>query len=192
MANDYTNSLNVAGTDSLLAPAASFIILDSSVADAQVHAVEVPDYYLESSAKIAFKLFMQNGWDNSFTLNVNNLGAKSIKAYVNGVKTDIASTGTAGTVLELFYDGTDYIAVDSLSKSLKTKIIDLGTVTIPETNYLLIQTALTEDHEVLIANINSWQNNSGSFSVKPYKNVAYIVGNAGTVITSLTVKLYYI
>ena len=45
------------------------------------------------------------------TLNVNSTGAKAIKMYRNGSKVAYSTAVAKGSVLELFYDGTDWLVV---------------------------------------------------------------------------------
>lgn len=82
---------------------------------------------------------------------------------------------------------------NSLEVFIKSKTVKVGNITIPSNNYLEIDVGLTSSDTVISAKLPSWTSNTGSFSIICYaKNKVYIVGDAGTTITNVSVQAIYI
>lgn len=72
-------------------------------------------------------LFIQNTNTESVTLNINDLGAKEIK-YISslGVKTSLeASKLVQNSIVQIQYDGTDWILISNSSNTLNSSINDV-------------------------------------------------------------------
>lgn len=99
-----------------------------------------------------------------------------------------AKVANALTVNGKTYDGSS--AVDA---GVKSKTVEVGDITIPSTNYLEINVGLSSSDTVISAKLASWSSNTGSFSIICYaQNKVYIVGDAGTTITNVSVQAIYI
>ena len=118
---------------------------------------------------------------------------------INPIDTEhIIFKNTAGTHWGLYTLSTfwNYIK-DKISNSLgvfiKSKTVEVGDITIPPNNYLEIDVGLSSSDTVISAKLTSWRSNTGSFSIICYgKNSVFIVGNAGTTITNVSVQAIYI
>ena len=82
---------------------------------------------------------------------------------------------------------------NSLEVFIKSKTVTVGDITIPSDNYLEIDVGLTSSDTVISAKLSSWSSNTGVFSIMCYaKNRVFIVGDAGTTITNVSVQAIYI
>ena len=82
---------------------------------------------------------------------------------------------------------------NSLEVFIKSKTVTVGDITIPSNNYLEIDVGLTSSDTVISAKLSSWWTNTGIFSIICYgKNRVFIVGDAGTTITDVSVQAFYI
>ena len=82
---------------------------------------------------------------------------------------------------------------NSLEVFIKSKTVVVGSITIPSDNYLEIDVGLTSSDTVISAKLSSWSVNTGVFSIICYaKNRVFIVGDAGTTITNVSVQAIYI
>lgn len=86
-----------------------------------------------------------------------------------------------------------YATKTELEGFIKSKTVTVGDITIPSNNYIEINVGLTSSDTVISTKLSSWSSNSGSFSIICYaKNKVYIVGDAGTTITNVSVQAIYI
>lgn len=87
-----------------------------------------------------------------------------------------------------------YNAVNGLIKSVLSDFYEQ--ITIPSTCYLLLQSNVPSGKTIIGFTVERWSTNTGAFSIVPYTlgggTQLYIIGNAGTTITNLQVRLFYI
>lgn len=110
--NKYVSEAEALGTTYSIIPFFNCLHVDTSSAQSTERIMTISGFALEYDILVTFKVIIQNGWESDFTLNINNTGAKAIKYYSQGQKVSLPASGYAGTVLELFYDGTDYVAIN--------------------------------------------------------------------------------
>lgn len=117
--------------------------------------------------------------------------ADSAKTANHAGTADSATTATqdaSGNVIT-----ATYATKTELEGFIKFKTVTVGDITIPSNNYLEIDVGLTASDTIISAKLPSWSSNSGSFSIICYRqNRVYIVGNAGTTITNVSVQAIYI
>ena len=153
----------------------------SSVVDAGVQTVENGGTGA-TTAKGAF-MNLANGLKNS-----SGPGDTECMIYKN---TDGTNWGLY--TLSTFWDYIKGKISNSLEVFIKSKTVTVGDITIPSDNYLEIDVGLTSSDTVISAKLVSWSSNTGVFSIICYaKNRVFIVGDAGTTITNVSVQAIYI
>ena len=118
---------------------------------------------------------------NNIAANTSDISA--LKTSVAG-KADKSHTHTKSEI-------TDFPT--SLEGFIKFKTVKVGNIRIPSDNYLEIDVGLTSSDTVISAKLASWDSNTGVFSIICYaKNRVFIIGDAGTTITNVSVQAIYI
>ena len=116
-------------------------------------------------------------------INTNKSDISALKTSVAG-KADKSHTHTKSEI-------TDFPT--SLEGFIKSKTVPAGDIRIPMNCYCEISVGLTSSDTVISAKLSSWDSNTGVFSVICYaKNRVYIVGDAYTIITNVSVQVFYI
>lgn len=117
--------------------------------------------------------------------------ATNAETAISANHADSATTATqdaSGNVIT-----ATYATKTELEGFIKSKTVTVGDITIPSNNYIEINVGLTSSDTVISTKLSSWSSNSGSFSIICYaKNKVYIVGDAGTTITNVSVQAIYI
>jgi phage-related protein len=111
--NKYTD--NTVADDAIAKLGARYGTSDST-ASTVVKVVTLPGFKLFTGAQISVKFTYKNTVANP-QLNVNNTGAKYIRAYGNYLTQDSTYNWNAKAVVDFIYDGTDWILSDSGSMS---------------------------------------------------------------------------
>lgn len=147
----------------------------------------------------------------TYNINISGNAATATKAN-NAITAETATTAetaisanhaetaiTAETATTATQDASGnvitatYATKTELEGFIKSKTVTVGDITIPSNNYIEIDVGLTSSDTVISTKLSSWSSNSGSFSIICYaKNKVYIVGDAGTTITNVSVQAIYI
>jgi hypothetical protein len=129
----------------------------------------------------------------------NNAGtaetATTAETAISANHADTADTATTAAKVAnaLTVNGKTYDGSSAVNAGVQSKTVEVGDITIPSNNYLEIDVGLSSSDTVISAKLTSWSSNTGSFSIICYaKNKVYIVGNAGTTITNVSVQAIYI
>ena len=141
----------------------------------------------------------------TYNINISGNAATATKATTAGIAETATNAETAisanhaETATTATQDASGnvitatYATKTELEGFIKSKTVTVGDITIPSNNYIEINVGLTSSDTVISAKLTSWSSNSGSFSIICYaKNKVYIVGDAGTTITNVSVQAIYI
>lgn len=112
---------------------------DASTRTAEVYGITS---YNELLHKVIHILSNAHGTSATCTMNINNLGAKSLKTYKNGVKTDLFNGWIAiNQIYAICYDGTDFLVSHINPEEQST------TVEIYHTNSMILELDSTSTSE---------------------------------------------
>ena len=144
------------------------------------------------------------GLESGKTYNINISGNAATATRANTAGTAETATNAETAISANHAETADkdgdgnvitatYATKTELEGFIKSKTVTVGDITIPSNNYIEINVGLTSSDTVISTKLSSWSSNSGVFSIICYaQNKVYIVGNAGTTITNVSVQVIYI
>ena len=102
---------------------------------------------------------------------------------------DTTSSVTSGSNTPITSGGV----FTALNGFIKSKDVNVGTVTMPSSNYYEIALGLSANDTVISAKAKYWSTNTGCFSLVTYdQNRLYLVADSGVTVNGLQVTVYYI
>ena len=138
-----------------------------------------------SNANISKTLDTTNG----DKLQIGTGTAINVTNAQHAATVDTTSSVTSGSNTPITSGGV----FTALNGFIKSKDVNVGTVTMPSSNYYEIALGLSANDTVISAKAKYWSTNTGCFSLVTYdQNRLYLVADSCVTINGLQVTVYYI
>lgn len=126
---------------------------------------------------------------NGDKIQIGTGTAVNITNSKHAATVDTTSSVTSGSNTPITSGGV----FTALNGFIKSKDVNVGTVTIPSSNYYEIALGLSANDTVISAKAKYWSTNTGCFSLVTYdQNRLYLVADSGVTVNGLQVTVYYI
>lgn len=126
---------------------------------------------------------------NGDKLQIGTGTAINVTNAQHAATVDTTSSVTSGSNTPITSGGV----FTALNGFIKSKDVNVGTVTMPSSNYYEIALGLSANDTVISVKAKYWSTNTGCFSLVTYdQNKLYLVADSGVTINGLQVTVYYI